>query len=732
MKPSTRALVGGIAAGALVATYTAVAATSQTTRAARATFGTPVVVDFFHPGFEPDLAISRAGDYKGSTYASMPNGFSTTMSYLWRSDDHRRSFHMTEGNALGKQATCVGGGDTELQVDPVNGAVYFNDLQGLTNFTNSRSNDGGHTWDTSCTSVNGAGVDRQWIGIDSNGGRAAVGAGANAGRLYFDYDNVAQDLGSGGGNQLVMNESVDGVHYGNKCEAAEVPCALPPAVISRDEGIPGNVVVNNVRGSRFQHRVYAIHTNSAGSGVLVSWCSGKKGDNTAAKVADTCTDPTLSDPNDQSRVNKYWHETAPRKAGRYVTGQLFPAIAIDSIGNLYAVWSEYTAAGSRVTGAGSIRYSVSRDGAQHWSAPITITPKSLPNDVMPWIVAGSKGRIGVAWYGSTTAKDAKGQYGPDAVTHAYWNLYYATSTNALSSRPGFGITKVSDHPVKYGDISTGGLGGSHDRSLGDFFQVQMGLNGEAVISYVDDTSADRNTDTCGCGQTPSEAAGPVMVVSQNGGPSLLAGKTVPRNPKRFGSIENRPGDAFLALGGQDVKAPPALDVVASSVRKVDAKHLRITLTTNDKHLAADLAAVPPLGGAVNTWTVRWAAPSYHKAGDGNTYYVAMQSDGGGAPSFYTGSTAAIMTTHTKYFTYPATTPVKGGIQGATISWTVPLSRVGNPGRGQGLFSITGFTSTQASPAAPGTVTVPNQGGEIGDVNIPNLIGATGPYTFYLR
>ena len=90
MKTSTRVLIGGIAAGALVATYAAVAATSQTAPAARATFGTPVVADFFHPGYEPDLAIARAGAYKGSTFASVPNGFSTTMSYIWRSDDNRR------------------------------------------------------------------------------------------------------------------------------------------------------------------------------------------------------------------------------------------------------------------------------------------------------------------------------------------------------------------------------------------------------------------------------------------------------------------------------------------------------------------------------------------------------------------------------------------------------------------------------------------------------------------
>jgi hypothetical protein len=727
MKSSTRTFIAGGAVSAIALGYGVLAAPSPTSNAAKATFGTPVVADFFRPGYEPDLAIAKAGPYKGSTFVSVPNGFSTTISYLWRSDDRRRSFHLTEGNALGKQATCVGGGDTELQLDPVNGNIFFNDLQGLTNFTNSRSTDGGHTWDTSCTSVNGVGVDRQWIGIDSNGGKSAVGAGANDGRLYFDYDNVAQD---GGNNQLIMNESVDGVHYGNKCEAAEVPCALPPAVISRDEGIPGNIVVDNVPGSRYEHRVYAIHTDANGTGVIVSYCSGKKGDKTAATVADSCTDPTQVSPQDTQRLNVNWHDTFARAKGSYQIGHLFPSIAMDTKGNLYAVWSEYPGA-KNPTGPGSIKLSISRDGAQHWSKPITISPRHLGNNVMPWVVAGSAGRIGVAWYGSTTAKSKDGSFGPDPVETASWDLFYSTSINALAKHPSFGMTKVSDHPVKYGDISTGGLGGSQDRSLGDFFQVQMGLNGEAVISYVDDTSANRNTDTCqGCGETPAEAAGPVMVVSQNGGPSLIAGKRVPSSPRRFGRVQDKAGDAFLAAAGQDVKAPASLDVIGASIRKKDAKSLTITLTTNDKHLAADLATVPPLGGPVDSWLVRWAAPSYAKPGDGNMFYVGMQSAGGSAPTFYTGSTQSITTTHAKYFIYPATTTLKdAAIQGATITWTVPLKLIGNPKKGQGLYSVTAFTSTQATIGAPKTVAIPNQGGELGDVNIPNLISASSPFTY---
>jgi hypothetical protein len=743
MKASSRPLALSALLAVLTGSFAVTAATAAPAQPAAptASFGTPVVTDFFRPGYEPDLAVDGAGVYRGSTFVSMPNGFSTTVSYIWRSDDNRRSFHLVEGNAAGKPSSCIGGGDSELKTDPANGSVYFADLQGLTNFSDSRSDDGGHTWETSCTSVPGVGVDRQWLGIASNGGTAAVGAGANDGRLYFDYDNVNQDLGNGAANQLVMNESEDGVHYGAACDGADVPvagpqslCVLPPAVISRDEGIPGNIIVNNIRGNRYQHRVYAIHINSQGSAVIVSYCSGKPGDHTAAAVAMDCTDPTQIASGDVGRKNVHWKDSYARVPGPWSTGQLFPSLAQDTAGNLYAVWSEYPGS-SNPTGPGAIKMSISRDGAQSWSAPIRISPAPLQNDVMPWVVAGSPGRVGVAWYGSTASKNAQGQWGPDTADRAVWNLFYSMSVNALSRRPSFGLSRVSDHPVKYGNISTNGLGGAEDRSLGDFFQVQMGLHGEAIITYVDDTSADRNQDTCGgCGQTPAEAAGPVMVVTQNGGPDLLAGHRVPRFARPLGQVRDRAGDAFLTTGGRDLKAPPALDVVGASVRKADAGHLTITLRTADPNLASDLRIAPPLGGVVNTWTVRWAAPDYQGPGDGNIFYVAMQSNTGAEPattSFYTGSTQAITTTHAKYFVYPMQTMIPGGIQGATISWTVPISAIGSPRHGQGLFSVTAFTSTQALPSSPETTSIPQQGGEVGDANIPNLISASSPFTFFL-
>jgi hypothetical protein len=290
---------------------------------------------------------------------------------------------------------------------------------------------------------------------------------------------------------------------------------------------------------------------------------------------------------------------------------------------------------------------------------------------------------------------------------------------------------VSDHQVKFGNISTQGLGGSPDRSLGDFMQVIAGPQGQAIVSYVDDTSADRNPDFClGCGETPAEAAGPVMIATQNGGPSLFASVgNVPALTRAVGAASDPSGDAFFYSGGTATATPSALDVTGATVKQADATHLTVTLSTADPNLASHLAVDPALGGPVGEWIVRWAAPTYQNGpGDGNIFYVGMESDGGGAPEFYTGTTGALQTTHAKYFTYPKTTSIPGKISGNTISWTVPLSAIGGPSVGQGLFSVTGFTATQISESLATATTLPN-GGTFGDANIANVMDLTPPFSF---
>ena len=37
-----------------------------------------------------------------------------------------------------------------------------------------------------------------------------------------------------------------------------------------------------------------------------------------------------------------------------------------------------------------------------------------------------------------------------------------------------------------------------------------------------------------------------------------------------------------------------------------------------------------------------------------------------------------------------------------------------------------------TPASTSTVTIPDQGGELGDTNIPNLISASTPFTYIVK
>lgn len=182
-------------------------------------------------------------------------------------------------------------------------------------------------------------------------------------------------------------------------------------------------------------------------------------------------------------------------------GTKFEAVAADREGNLYLVWSDMHA----------VWFTRSTDHGDTWAAPIFINDLSVStSSVFPWIVAGSEGRVGVAWLGSKRATpDTEGTANP-------WYAYYAQSIDALADEPTFQMVQASDDPVHNADICLNGLGcdiatpapveiiepveelfeqDANNRKLAEVVQLAIEPHGYAVVAFPDDYERNAGTTT---------------------------------------------------------------------------------------------------------------------------------------------------------------------------------------------------------------------------------------------
>jgi hypothetical protein len=156
-------------------------------------------------------------------------------------------------------------------------------------------------------------------------------------------------------------------------------------------------------------------------------------------------------------------------------GNLFPALAVDNFGYVYAVWSDNT----------TIYYSFSRTHGTSWSPTIEITqntPQAGKSNVFPWVAADANGHVAIAWYGA----DQAGNSNTVSATNTHWNVFVAESVNGHAPTPVFTTSQATDHVNHTGQISTGGLLGSSDRSLADFFQIAIDPTSHLInVAYAD-------------------------------------------------------------------------------------------------------------------------------------------------------------------------------------------------------------------------------------------------------
>ena len=605
--------------------------------AAPLAFSSTVVIDPQRLGSEP---IIKA-DPSGGLYASSIIGFSNSVSFLWKSQDHGAQWDLV--NALPNVAPAqrpsatAGGGDSEIVIGPkapggTGYTVSFYDLESLADIGVATSFDSGKTFSPQTTNAlagDVAGTDRQWGALWRDK--------AGKDHLFLLYNALQPSNGKG----TILRESLDyGKTFTNLGDGGTLGGIF-------DSGALGQLRVN-AGGDLF----FTSENSPA-----VNLVRGLRQKDGSYRFSST---QVSSEPGTSTR-------------------QLFITSALDRAGNVYVAWARDEQGSNTDVGT---YLSVSRDKGKTFSRPVKVNSGGVRNANFPWVIAGDPGRVAVAFYGTKTKGDSTNNAGP-------WDVYVTQSTDFLSAHPHLTQAKVSEHPSHTNPICLSGLGctagSGQDRNLGDFFQLDMDPTDGSVLVLWADTA----------NQYGALAGSPVnSYAKQVSGPSLLNGKTVQaRGMNRArNSVTDAKGDARLFAEGA---SNPAMDLTKVSVRE-SGSNLIISAQLSKQDL---VAMIDPKDGPAATVVVSWwDGQKNSDNGDlGETRFVAMQTQGatpvffGGKPTYVNSSSGT--SRFAEFVPGANALPITGALDGGTVTWTISKASAGLGGAyaPKSLFSVTGST-----------------------------------------
>jgi hypothetical protein len=391
------------------------------------------------------------------------------------------------------------------------------DYAGL-NFRTEISDDGGKTW-TESAGNELADTDRQWYAVGPDDPQT------HKPRVYLLFHNLLSGLGQH--NMWVATSTDGGTSFGppvpvsvpGQQDYADLQCA--------DSGGPSNIFADQQTG-----RVYVVFGTRSSDSPL-SGCTAQPTEVNvvaanrvwvvSAEAADTAT---LGAWTPHLAVN----DTGP--PAHIVGMQLAPG-AVDTAGNVYVAYPESVNDYPDYDGA-SIK--VVHAAAKHldtWSAPTVVAPPGGAGNILPHIVAGSPGKVDVAWYHGVEQDGKK----PD------WFSYAAQSLDALSAHPHWSTVKLSpvitEHDQTASNLMGACLDGPEATLNGFYCGRATDVNGIALdscgrLSVVWPAQAGLDTDA-------------TYVSQQTGGPTLLPCKAPP--PSTGGD-----GESATGSGGDDAAA----------------------------------------------------------------------------------------------------------------------------------------------------------------------------------
>lgn len=616
----------------------------------RLSFSEGTMVDFSASGGEPVIRL----DDDDRVFVSAPFGVSTTVSLLWKSVDGGRSFIPLGTPGVRDAVTGPGGGDTHQDFDG-QGALYYVDLSAAC-VTAAVSVDHGETFPPErtnpvvCVSDENPGAaadDRQWV--------AAFGDGIG----YVTFRNLVQ-------SPFWLFKTRDGgrtwdggTRLGTVTQSGPVQADKTRRTVVVDGQARPAILVYQIYYTGNNLRLFRVTDLDDGSPLRVD-------------------DLSIADPGAD-------------------VGNVFPVLALDSAGNLYAVWSQ---------SASSIYMAVSTDRGTTWSQPIQVGQLAGTN-IMPWVVAGDPGRVDVIWYHSPLAGNLN-------LPENEWHLVMAQSLDALHKKPSFTVSRASNNVIHRGEICLQGLQcdiDGRDRSFLEFPSVDIDSLGRAFITYNDNTN--------------QVEAPYVMVVRQTGGPGLYkhaAGGSGGGSQAPAGSDVDEAGDARFPDHGPVIGSNiPAMDILSASVGS-DAQVVTARIKVADLS-AEGLATAPALaGGDGLLYLVQW------EFGEEIRWVGAEVR--AGQPVFYTGTLGLVETTSKKLMTYNpdpvASLQVTGDLgitEPGVITLRVPRALVGSPANGSRLFSVTAYAFSERGALVPlGTGAAPNP-------NLPLKVDASGAFGY---
>ncbi|MEA3201199.1 MAG: hypothetical protein QOE90_2627 [Thermoplasmata archaeon] len=386
------------------------------------------VADLAAPRPAPDVLVATPGFAEPNVAAAYDGRtlYVGNPGGVWRSDDAGKTW------AAPKNANLEGGGDGDIAVD-ANGTVYYLGLLGKEGRTIPfmRSADQGDTWTDIKDVAAGSGSDREWIDSTPDGHLAATWRGKTG--IEF---NASQD---GGVTWLPSVVTVGPDGDGGPVVHDPVTGALAISVIDQAAAAGTDAPVVHVYVSRDGGRTWTGH--------------------------------------DTAKLGR----TSPVEPNGYASD--FPVLSFDGAGTLYLVYSGDASAlpGGATPPEEAGRYGVflqaSKDLGATWSAPKLVSDPTK-DARFPWIAAGAPGRLAVVWY--ENVRGTPGEAVPDE-----WNVRMWESIDGGAKSI---VATLTASPNHTGSLCTSGTGClAADRSLLDFFEVAVGLDGQPVVAFAQST-----------------------------------------------------------------------------------------------------------------------------------------------------------------------------------------------------------------------------------------------------